>query len=173
MPSTYSASCGSHLAVGSRSTRRGSDPATARRRPVCRITASKRSRWNVARRAEAPDCSLPDLRGSCGRSDHLPDLVLHDRFENFPTVFLAFDEGFAEFDELFCANVARQGRFVRVNDSLDDGRSVVGQGLPQVDTGMIGASCSWQTRSSKPPRLAVAGRQSFSSKTANCPPKGA
>src|SRR5579871_1417083 len=65
------------------------------------------------------------------RSDDLPDSILHDRLQDFPAVLLPFDQRFAELDELVRADISGHRRLIRIDDGLNDGRSLMVQRLPQ------------------------------------------
>ena len=54
-----------------------------------------------------------------------PNLILHDRFENLPAIFLPFEQSFAELYELIGADIAGQWRLIWIDHSLNDGGTVV------------------------------------------------
>src|SRR5215472_4158454 len=64
-------------------------------------------------------------------SNHLPNLILYDGFEDIPAVFLSLQQRLAEFYELVRADIARQRRLVRVYHSLNHCWAVVSKSAPQ------------------------------------------
>jgi hypothetical protein len=71
--------------------------------------------------------------------DHLADPIFGNRFENFDRIFLPAQEGLRELIRLFGRDLAGHWRFVRIDDRLDHGRSVMIQRLAQNALGILGA----------------------------------
>src|SRR5689334_983067 len=106
----------------------------------CLTSFRTSSMWSAGRH-----CCTRAIRGSACRGnditalDDFTNLILQDRLDDVPALFLSPDECFGEVQGLFRADLARHGGLIRIHHRLHDRRATVFQRLAKHRCGLLRA----------------------------------